>query len=216
MGWVAEQGITQFIDLGAGLPTEPRDVDGNPTAAWLPTHVAAQQIQPYARVAYIDHDPMVLTHSRALLTKDAHGVEVAAGDLRDPEAIWADSGIRDPLDLDQPLCLITTCVYHFMPPDQAREVARGYTRRLPSGSYVVISIGHCDRKAGEEFAAVYNTPGGPQFYNHTRAHVAGLFDGLELQGPGIVPAARWRPGWGESPRSAGSGMIVLAGVGKKP
>ena len=216
--WVAEQGITRFIDLGAGIPTEPRDLDGRLSATWLPVHVAAQEIQPAARVVYVDYDPVVLTHSRALLTKGAEGVDVMAGDLRDPDMIWESGGIRDLIpDLDvAPVCLIAACVFHYMPPDRAREVAHEYTRRLPHGSYVVISAGHGSREVGEKVTAVYNTPGGPTFYNHSRAHIAGLFDGLELQGPGIVPAARWRPGWGESSSTADHGMMVLAGVGRKP
>ena len=211
--WVAEQGVTQFMDLGSGIPTVPRDADGHPSATWLPTHVAAQEIQPGARVAYVDHDPVVLTHSRAFLAQGVKGVEVFQGDLREPEKIWASTG--DLVNLNEPVCLITALVYHFMPADQAREVASEYTRCLPPGSYVVISVSHGDREVGEKFAKVYNTPGGPTFHNHTRAHIAGLFDGLELQGPGIVDVARWRPGWGESASQPARGMMVLAGVGRK-
>ena len=214
--WIAAQGVTRFIDLGSGIPTVPRDTDGKLSATWQPTHVAAQQAQPSAQVAYVDHDPVVLTHSRAFLAHGAKGVMVIPGDLRDPEELCSSAGIRDLLSPGEPVCLITALVYHFMPPDQAREVACEYMRRLPSGSYVVISMGHGDQRTGERFAAAYNTPGGPTFYNHNLGHITGLFDGLKMEGPGLVDAARWRPGWGESVSRAGNGMMVLAGVGRKP
>jgi hypothetical protein len=102
----AAQGITQFIDLGAGLPAEPN------------THQSARAIAPAARVAYVDNDAVVIAHARALLAIDSQTAVIAA-DIRDPAAVLADPGLTSVIDLSRPVCILLVSVLHFLPPGQA-------------------------------------------------------------------------------------------------
>jgi O-methyltransferase involved in polyketide biosynthesis len=126
---VAAQGITQFVDLGAGLP------------AWPAVHQAAREHQPHAAVAYLDHDPLVLAHARAWYA--APGVSVIPGDPHYPKAILADPDLRAAIDFTQPACLILAAVLHFLRPAEADHTVRVLTAALAPGSYLVISAGTC-------------------------------------------------------------------------
>src|SRR5947209_8225838 len=112
--WTASQGVGQFIDLGAGLPATPA------------VHQTAQAILPAARVVYVDLDPMVLSHARALLA--GPGVAAVAADLRDPAAVLADQELRAVINPAEPVCVILGAVLHFFDADTAREVAAEYAR----------------------------------------------------------------------------------------
>src|SRR5277367_979945 len=127
VSWAARQGIGQFIDLGAGLPTSPA------------VHQAARTVMPLARVAYVDIDPVVLSHARALLAT-SDGVTAVAADLRDPGAVLADPELRAVIDPARPVCVILGAVLHFMDADAARAVTAGYTRLMARGSCLVISV----------------------------------------------------------------------------
>ena len=119
--WAAGQGISQFIDLGAGLPVSPS------------VHQAARAVIPTARVAYVDIDAVVLSHARALLaTRD--GVTAVAADLRDPQAVFANPELREVIDPARPVCVILGAVLHFLDAGAARAVTAGYARLMAPGT----------------------------------------------------------------------------------
>ena len=192
VGFLArEAGIRQFIDLGSGLPTH-----GN-------VHEIAQSIAPDARVVYVDNDPMVVTHSRALLAGD-NTVAIQA-DLRDPDAILSDPEVRKLIDFERPIALLLLAILHFIPDDQdpAGIVAR-FRDALPPGSYLAISHGTRDiptrpdmtpaqmADMGTKVERLYQLPTAA-FVTRTGAQIARFFDGLDLVDPGLVEIQRWRP-----------------------
>ena len=123
--WAAEQGVSQFIDLGCGLPTEPS------------THQAARDVVPGARVAYADNDPVVASHLTAMLHQDPAAV-VVDGDVSDPAAILA--AVAGLIDLSRPVCLVMGALLHFYDRESARGLAARYTAALAPGSYAVLSV----------------------------------------------------------------------------
>ena len=131
VGWAARQGIGQFIDLGAGLPASPA------------VHQAARTVMPVARVAYVDIDPVVLAHARALLAT-SDGVTAVAADLRDPGAVLADPQLRAVIDPARPVCVILGAVLHFLDAGAARAVTAGYARLTAPGSCLAISVASFD------------------------------------------------------------------------
>ena len=141
--WAAGQGIGQFIDLGAGLPTVQN------------THEVARAVLPAARVAYVDIDPVVLAHARALLAT-SDGVTAVAADLRDPAAVLATRELRAVIDPAEPVGVILGAVLHFLDADAARQVTAGYARLMAPGSCLVISVARYDDEAlGKRLAAEY-------------------------------------------------------------
>jgi SAM-dependent methyltransferase len=196
--WAAGWDITQFIDLGAGLPVNPA------------VHQVVQEIWPKARVAYVDIDPMVLSHVRALLVKEDTVTAVRA-DLRDPEAVFADPELREVIDPARPVCVLLCAVLHFLDAGAARQVSAGYARLLAPGSCLVISCAAYDDEAlGKRLAAEY-TAG--QFVSHSRQDVRSFFAGLDLVGPGVTEASLWRPWLTEAMFAQREGH-VLAGVAR--
>jgi hypothetical protein len=195
--WAANEAIGQFIDLGAGLPAPPA------------VHQIAWAVLPEARVAYVDLDPMVLSHARALLA--GPGVAVAAADLRDPAGVLADPELRAVIDPAQPVCVILGAVLHFLDAGTAREVTAGYARLIAPGSCLVISCATYDDEAlAKRLAAEYTA--GP-FVSHSREDVKSFFAGLELVGPGVTEAQTWRP-WQPEPVLRRRDGHVLAGVAR--
>jgi O-methyltransferase involved in polyketide biosynthesis len=196
--WTASQGVGQFIDLGAGLPATPA------------VHQTAQAILPAARVAYVDLDPMVLSHARALLA--GPGVAAVAADLRDPAAVLADQDLRTVINPAEPVCVVLGAVLHFLDADAAREVTAGYARLIAPGSYVVISCAAYDDEALAKKLATEYTAG--QFVNHTREDVTSFFAGLHLVGPGVTEAQTWRA-WMPQPVLRRREGHVLVGVARR-
>jgi O-methyltransferase involved in polyketide biosynthesis len=196
--WAANQGIGQFLDLGAGLPATPA------------VHQTARAVLPAARVAYVDTDPMVLSHARALLA--APGVAAVAADLRDPAVVLADPELRAVIDPAEPVCVILGAVLHFLDADTARAVTAGYTRRIAPGSCLVISCASFDDEALAKRLAADYTAG--QFINHTREDVVSFFAGLDLVGPGVSEAQTWRA-WHPEPVLRHREGHVLAGVARR-
>jgi O-methyltransferase involved in polyketide biosynthesis len=198
--WAAGQGISQFIDLGAGLPASPS------------VHRAVREVIPTARVAYVDIDAVVLSHARALLaTRD--GMIAVAADLRDPQAVVADRELRQVIDPAWPACVILGAVLHFMDADAARAVTAGYARLMVPGSCLVISCASYDDDAlAKRLAAEYAA--GP-FVSHSREDVALFFAGLAMVGPGVSEAQSWRP-WQPEPVLRRRDGHVLAGVARVP
>lgn len=217
--WAIGQGASQVLDLGAGMPTEARYLDGRLSGEWVPNHVAAQTAQPGTRTLYVDYDPVVVRHIWAMYPNPGDGpvlVDAAGGDLRDPDVIWSLGAVRTMLDLDRPLVLVLTGVFHFMAPHMARDIMAAYVAQLAPGSYVVVSA-CCGGIDGEAIAEAYNTSDAPVLHDFTRDQIGALLDGLELVPPGLVAVDRWKAGWTEPRLAAGGQAGILAAVGwKKP
>ncbi|WP_285900971.1 SAM-dependent methyltransferase [Frankia sp. R82] len=182
----AEAGISQFLDIGTGIPTSPN------------LHEVAQAVTPDARVVYVDNDPLVLAHARALLTGTPAGrTAYLDADLRDVDAILAAPELRDTLDLSRPVALSVLAILHFLPDTDTGEpftLVRRLLDALPTGSHLVVSHGTPDfaPAISEQGAAAYRA-GGIAVQLRRRDEFARFFDGLELVDPGIVPVHRWRP-----------------------
>ena len=178
-----ECGIRQFIDIGTGLPAP-----GN-------THEVAQAIAPDARVVYVDNDPLVLIHARALFTSTGQGsCDHVGADLRDTATILA--GAARTLDFTQPAAVLLLAILHFIPgTDDPAAIVATLAGALAPGSYLAISHMTADFAPGPVTAGVtaYNTqvPTGVTARTHTQ--VTALFGGLPLVAPGVVPVTEWRP-----------------------
>jgi S-adenosyl methyltransferase len=204
--WAAGEGITQFVDLGAGAPVQKARA-----GVLQEIHVTAQAASPAARVAYVDDDPVVLAHSRAFRAP-AHGVTVTAADLTDPDSVLADPRLRAVIDPARPVCLIFGLALSFVPAMLARDVVAGYARRAAPGSCLVISCGRCDDQAlWNQLREAYTAA---SVYNHAPADVEGFLAGLELLPPGLVAAQHWRGGSNDASTLPGS-VYVLAGLARK-
>nr|WP_259465073.1 SAM-dependent methyltransferase [Streptomyces sp. TLI_171] len=203
---LAELGVRQFLDIGTGIPSA-----GN-------THEIAQSVDPSARVAYLDNDPIVLVHGRALLAGAQQGsVSVLQADLREPKSILADPAVRGLLDLEQPVALQLFAILHFIDDaDDPYAIVRTLVDALPSGSYLALSHATGDfvpREDAEKGPAVYRSATA-QLTMRTREQVLGFFDGLELLEPGLVTAPLWRPD--QPPQDTDGQVAIWAGVARKP
>ena len=199
VSWAARQGISQFIDLGAGLPAAPA------------VHQAARKVLPAARVAYVDIDPVVLSHARALLAT-GDGVTAVAADLRDPGAVLADRELRAVINPARPVCVILGAVLHFMDADAARAVTAGYARLMATGSCLAVSVASFDDEAlGKQLAGEYTAAA---WHNHPPADITSFFAELELVGPGVTEAQTWRA-WMPQPVLRHRDGHVLAGVARR-
>jgi SAM-dependent methyltransferase len=178
-----EAGVTQFLDIGTGLPTQNC------------THEIAQQIDPTARVVYVDNDPIVLAHARALLTSGADGATAYIDeDLRNPGEILDNPDLSGTLDLTRPVALMLVAVMHFIvDADDPHRLVRTLVDRLPSGSYLVMTHATWDFMPADQLEATRSAvSAGPAMRMRSRDEIAQLLDGLELVEPGIVPIQRWR------------------------
>jgi O-methyltransferase involved in polyketide biosynthesis len=178
-----EAGIRQFLDIGTGLPTADN------------THEVAQRIAPESRVVYVDNDPLVLVHARALLNGSPEGrTEYIEADLREPERILRSAG--ETLDLSQPVGLMLIAILHFIPDRlQALDVVRRLTDALPPGSYLAATTATEDFLSDEERrqTAELRAQGKADIWSITKAEFGELFTGLDLVDPGIALPTRWRP-----------------------
>lgn len=178
---VAEAGMKQLIDVGSGLPTA-----GN-------VHEIAHRIDPGARVVYVDRDPIVLAHGRALLA-DNETTTVIQADINDPQGILDDPATRELIDFDQPVAVILSGILHHLTDEQdPAGVAHAFRDRLPAGSYMLISnfLNDDDPRAVELEAIVTAGFGTGRF--RTWEEQLPFFDGLELVEPGFTYANDWRP-----------------------
>ncbi|MBO0788592.1 MAG: SAM-dependent methyltransferase [Actinobacteria bacterium] len=179
----ADAEIRQFLDVGTGLPTADN------------THEIAQRIAPAARIVYVDNDPLVLAHARALLASTTEGkTAYIDADLRDPARILAKAA--GTLDLTRPVALILNGVLGHLPDlAEARAVVRHLTGGLPSGSYLALMDGTSALSGAPAEAAQegYNESGALPYVLRTPAEIASFFEGLELVEPGVVSCPRWRP-----------------------
>ena len=195
-----EAGIRQFLDVGTGLPT----VDN--------THEIAQRAAPESRIVYVDNDPLVLAHARALLTSSAEGAcDYIDADMRDPAAIL--TAAARTLDFTQPVALLLMGVMgHISDHDEARRVVAHLLDGLPAGSYLAladsISSGSAHQEAGDKYAQTGAVP----YQLRTPAQIQGFFNGLTLIEPGVVPVHEWRPDPSPFPPTR---VDTLGGVGRK-
>ncbi|MFE9097820.1 SAM-dependent methyltransferase [Streptomyces sp. NPDC007264] len=179
-----DDGIRQFLDIGTGLPTAEN------------VHEIAQRIGPDARIVYVDNDPIVLAHARALLTSGPEGrTDYIDADLRNPAQIL-EQAVKT-LDFDRPVALVLAAVLHFVEDEEAYAIVRELVAALPSGSRVVIS--HLTDDLNPERArAVQRTLAqhGAPFVQRSKEQVARFFSetpGLTLDEPGVVPVHHWHP-----------------------
>jgi O-methyltransferase involved in polyketide biosynthesis len=196
--WAAQQGISQFVDLGCGMPTVPN------------THGTAQKVNPAVRVAYVDDDPVVLAHLRALAAHGNPGVTVAAGDVREPDVIL--DAVAAGVDLSAPVFLMMGFLLHFFPPDAARDLVARYVRALAPGSYVVLSVGRGDSDEADKGFGSYSSA--IEVHNHSVADFTSFFGDLELVPPGVVDSRVWRPGTDQVEQLPPREGQVIVGVGR--
>jgi SAM-dependent methyltransferase len=199
--WLAQQGITQFLDLGCGLPTGEN------------THEIADAIRPNCRVVYVDADPMVVAHARALL--ECPGVCVIRGDMAEPDAILADVRAQGLINLAEPTAVILAMVLHFFDAATASAIVAAFARAATPGSYFVLSVGSGDEQTGGALVREYRAGA---LHNHSLAQIAAFLEGegLELIPPGVADAVAWIPGSPGQPPPAQTGGHILAGVARKP
>jgi hypothetical protein len=203
----AEAGIRQFLDIGTGLPTADN------------THEVAQRVAPEARIVYVDNDPLVMVHARALLNSSPAGrTAYIEADLNHPADILGHPALRETLDLDRPVGLMLIAVLHFIHGDGAAQpIVRELLDALPSGSYLVATHATSDFGTPEQQALYQQliAQGKSDVWTRSKEEFTALFDGLELVEPGVVPASEWRPEPGaEIP--ARSDINVWTAVGRKP
>lgn len=203
------QGIDQILDLGSGIPTL-----GN-------VHEIAQQLNPAARVVYVDIDPVAVQHSQAILQEQPGGLArttVIQADLRSPEQILEHPETRRLIDFGRPVAVMLIAVLHLVPDDsEAAQILAALRAAAAPGSFVAISHPTNDWLSSAASAGVEAVTGGlvmPGFFR-SRAQIAPWFEGLELLPPGLVAAPTWRPedpGGAEQPEQS----LMLAGVGRRP
>jgi hypothetical protein len=204
----AEAGIRQFLDIGTGLPTADN------------THEVAQRIAPDSRVVYVDNDPMVMVHARALLTSTPAGrTTYLQADLRWPEQILAQPELRRTLDLGAPVALMLVAVLHFVAGHGAgRPIVQTLLDALPSGSFLVVTNSTKD-PLPPKVAADYDAAlaaGITNIWPRDRAEFTDLFSGLELVEPGVTAVSEWRAEGEPEPRPDPAHIAMYAGVGRKP
>lgn len=202
--WLVRQaGIRQIIDVGSGLPTTSS------------IHEFAHAIDDTVRVVYVDNDPIVLAHGRALLATHAHTTVVTA-DMRDPDSIFTDPDLRGLIDLDQPYAVLAASVLHHLPEGEDQRVAEALRAHLHPGCYLAIA-NFCDPGDGRgraiETALVENGLGSGWVrpWPHQRLY----FGDLDLVEPGLCPVNEWRPDE-HTPTDSPVHHLYIGGVGHHP
>jgi len=205
---LADTGVSQFLDIGTGIPTADN------------THQVAQARSPKARVVYVDNDPIVLAHARALLTSTPEGATAYIdADLRDPDRIINDPDLARTLDLTQPVGLMLVAILHFiLDSEDPAGILRRLASAMPSGSYVVITHATADFMSPDQREELARANAQSRTPSALRSHeeLAHLLDGLELLPPGIVPLAEWRAEHEPQPRPPAEHIAALAAVARIP
>ncbi len=192
-----DAGIRQFLDVGTGLPTADN------------THEIAQRIAPESKIVYVDFDPLVLAHARALLTSSPEGVtDYIDADGRDSARVLTEAART--LDLSRPVALIMSGILgHVTDDDEALAMVRAYVSALAPGSYFLALDGSHSVQHGEA-EKIWNEQANPPYVLRSNAEFARFFDGLDLVEPGVVSAPAWRPESGDV-----KALDVVCGVGRK-
>ncbi|MQY24876.1 SAM-dependent methyltransferase [Nocardia aurantia] len=207
---VGELGITQFLDIGTGIPSA-----GN-------THEVAQALDPAARVVYVDHDPIVMVHARALLKGTPQGrTSFIHADLRDPETILADPCLTANLDLERPVAIMLVAIMmYILDKDGPQAIVARLLDAVPPGSCVVIThlTGDTNLRGVLRIVELGKRSGVNQCAR-SRAEFESLFAGTELVAPGIAPVSGWRPDLAGTTEvdlaGAADSALLWAGVGRK-
>ncbi|WP_345631737.1 SAM-dependent methyltransferase [Rugosimonospora acidiphila] len=201
-----EAGIRQFLDIGTGIPTSPN------------THEIAQGIAPDARVVYVDNDPIVLTHARALLSSTADGATAYVdADLREPELILAAPELRQTIDLSRPVALMLVAVLHFLADsDDPSGVVDRLVGALAPGSYLVVSHVSFDFLPPKTVNQLSRVAQAEALCQRSKAELGSFFEGLDLVEPGIVPLAEWRAEHEPRPRPTAADVSCYATVARVP
>jgi O-methyltransferase involved in polyketide biosynthesis len=199
-----QEGISQFLDIGTGLPTADN------------THQIAQRVAPESRIVYVDNDPLVLSHARALLTSKPQGAcDYIHADVREPGTIL--SAAAATLDFSQPVAIVMLGILNFViDPDEAQAIVNRLLDGVPSGSYLVIShpTSQVNPEAATRMQQAWNQRGAAPIRTRTSEEIARFFDSLDLVEPGVVSCSRWR----RSPAGADDIAEVahFCGVARKP
>ena len=200
----AECGIRQFIDIGTGLPTV-RNV-----------HEVAHDAAPGSHVVYVDNDPVVLAHGRHLLHGLA-GATILEHDLREPDEILADPGLRALIDFEEPVAVLLVAVLHFIPDeDDPAGIIGKLLEPFPAGSYLAVSHGTADAVPEVNEAAEVYQQATASAHVRGRDHLLRLVDGLDLVQPGIVWLPEWRPDPGGGPPASPVEAYLYALLARKP
>ncbi|MFG2054337.1 SAM-dependent methyltransferase [Micromonospora sp. NPDC048930] len=201
-------GIRQFLDIGTGIPTSPN------------MHEVAQGVAPESRVVYVDNDPIVLAHARALLSSTPEGATAYVdADLREPERILAHPDVRATIDFDRPVGLMLVAILHFLTDaDDPYAITRRLVDALPSGSYLVVSHATIDLVPRDiaATAAPVTTTSMIDMAFRSRDEFGGFFDGLEFVEPGISPVTEWRPDDAPEQRLPAAHASMYAAIARKP
>jgi SAM-dependent methyltransferase len=204
-----EEGIHQFLDIGTGIPAPDN------------THEVAQAIDPSARVVYVDNDPIVLTHARALLTSTSEGkTAYIDADVREPGKIMDHPDTLSTLDFSKPVGLLLIAILHFLVDDEEPyRLVSNLVRRLAPGSFVVISHATQEYMPAEQLAQVNAAAASGrhgQFRLRDSAEVTRFFDGLDIVAPGVVCVADWHPDSADGPIPAAEDVAALGAVARIP
>jgi hypothetical protein len=203
--YLAEQGVTYFLDLGSGIPT----VDN--------VHEIVQEVNPSARVVYVDNDAVAIAHSKEILSGNERAAAVRA-DLRDPESVLADPDVARLLllELGEPIAVILSAVLHFIPDDaEAAALVAAYRDALPPGSYMAISHGAAtpQEERVQQAAETYSRTVA-DFKLRSLAQLEALLTGFELVEPGAVHCSEWHPDAAQP--AAGAPLPQICALGRKP
>jgi hypothetical protein len=177
-----EAGIRQFLDIGTGLPTMQN------------THEVAQQVAPESRIVYVDNDPLVLVHARALLTNTTpEGVTTYIdADVHDPDQIVSDA--RNVLNFTKPIAVMFMGILgHLADYDEARSIVARVLAAVPSGSYLALYDGVTTDEAKDEATDAYADTGAVAYHLRSPEQIGRFFEGLDLVDPGLVSISQWRP-----------------------
>jgi hypothetical protein len=201
-----EAGIRQFLDIGTGLPSANN------------VHEVAQSVAPESRVVYVDNDPIVLAHAKALLAGTSEGrTAYIEADLREPGKILAHPATRDVLDFHQPIALMLVAILHFLPDeDDPQAIVRTLVGALPSGSYLIAShvTPEHDPAGVHGLEESYRAGGVPAQARTAEEFTRLVFDGLELVEPGVELVSEWRPE-GDGPRPPAAEVSWYGAVARK-
>ena len=195
----ADAGMRQFLDIGTGLPTANN------------THEVAQSVAPESRIVYVDNDPLVLAHARALLASSPEGAcDYLDADIRNPGAILDTAASL--LDFKQPVALMLMGIMGHFTDDEAYPIVSALQAGLPSGSYFALYDGASTNEAFNQAQEGYNASGAVPYYLRSPEQFNRFFEGLELVEPGVVPVPHWRP----DPDAEPAEIYSYCGVGRKP
>jgi S-adenosyl methyltransferase len=198
---VTEAGVGQFLDIGTGLPTADN------------THEIAQRLNPASRIVYVDNDPLVLAHARALLTSTPEGVtDYIDADLHDPDTIL-DAAAKI-LDFSEPIAVILSGIMGHIADDEGpHAIVSRLMDRLPSGSYLMLQDGTTVSQANADALEDYNESGAIAYHLRAPEEIVRYFDGLDVVEPGVVPIQQWRPSG--APAEPLADVNTFGGIGRK-